>query len=82
MNCCNSFGQCTQGTDCPARRADQPLVDRINASMPAAAPTPEPAQWPTAKRVVLGLIYIVAVACAAASVGMLIAIGNKLGQLL
>lgn len=21
MNCCNSYGQCTRGEDCPARRA-------------------------------------------------------------
>ena len=35
MNCCNSYGQCTQGDNCPARSADEALVARIKASYPA-----------------------------------------------
>jgi hypothetical protein len=35
MNCCNDAGQCTQGQDCPARKADAALVARIKASQPA-----------------------------------------------
>ena len=35
MNCCNDFGQCNQGQDCPARSADAALVARIKASQPA-----------------------------------------------
>ena len=35
MNCCSDSGQCTQGQDCPARKADAALVARIKASQPA-----------------------------------------------
>ena len=35
MNCCNDYGNCTQGNDCPARSADAALVARIKASQPA-----------------------------------------------
>ena len=35
MNCCNDYGNCTQGNDCPARSADPALVARIKASHPA-----------------------------------------------
>jgi hypothetical protein len=35
MNCCSDSGKCTQGNDCPARKADAALVARIKASQPA-----------------------------------------------
>ena len=34
-NCCNDYGNCTQGNDCPARSAYPELVARIKASHPA-----------------------------------------------
>ena len=35
MNCCDAYGNCNQGRDCPARNADEALVARIRASYPA-----------------------------------------------
>ena len=38
MNCCNAYGQCTQGHDCPCRT--------IMATTPANKPTSEPIDAP------------------------------------
>lgn len=36
MNCCNAFGMCQQGCDCPAR------VAKVGQRMPGPEPLPEP----------------------------------------
>lgn len=48
MNCCDEFGDCRQGRDCPVRRSNQ--VAPIGRSYPRVIPTqptaPQaPAQW-------------------------------------
>lgn len=60
MNCCNSYGQCTQDNDCPARGPDMDLVERINASTPAFQPdtqvTEIKARWIALAALVVGLM--------------------------
>jgi len=86
MNCCNSYGQCTQGNDCPARCADPDLVERINATMPSMAQQPVELEsevevkaiWLIVGAFVCGLLMVLPPSLAV----LLVAIGQKLGQLL
>lgn len=41
MNCCNDYGQCTQGKDCPVRMSPAPRP-RLRAGGPPPAELPEP----------------------------------------
>lgn len=81
MNCCDSFGQCTQGDHCPARGPDMALVARIKASYAVAQSTPKPAQrlhdW-LVKCVAWGLISFLAVTVVPLVVLLLIMIGQLL----
>ncbi len=83
MNCCNSYGQCTRGADCPAQGPDMNLVERINASTPAFQPdtqvTEIKARWIAVGAFVCGLLA----GLLPLSLPVLLVItGQKLGQLL
>ncbi len=41
MNCCNDYGDCRQGRDCPARRCK---VAKVGLRIPGPAPLP-PSTW-------------------------------------
>jgi hypothetical protein len=57
MNCCNDYGQCTQGKDCPVRQAceipeDDPIITLENFS-----------RWVRNMFAGMGLTLVIASAC-------------------
>ena len=60
MNCCNDYGNCTQGNDCPARSADFDLLARIGASQGPAFTAEEIENFKEVRFVVIGAALIAA----------------------
>jgi hypothetical protein len=86
MNCCNDYGRCTRGNDCPARCADPELVKRINATMPSMAEQPVELEseveikaiWLMVGAFVCGLLMVLPLSLPV----LLVITGQKLGQLI
>ena len=84
MNCCNSYGQCTQAADCCARKADPAQVAPIKRSMPAPQAAPAPARPGRLRRFagVLGWVALWCITFALLSIPalQLVIAGQQLGD--
>lgn len=77
MNCCNDFGQCTNGKDCPVRKTAREEVEKLmgvwEKEAPAkigkryhTAPAYAPSHWPkTLKAWAMFMLFVVVCSMAA-----------------